>query len=130
MSEMTALQWYRDLANDTDYLTEDAKIAFAVSIERLMKQRGMSKSDLARRLGTSPAYITKILRGDSNLTIKSMVELAAAVEADLHTHLAPRHARVHWFDVLLNEPKPDTKAASAWARMAIKGAHEYIPVAA
>ncbi|WP_295584640.1 helix-turn-helix transcriptional regulator [uncultured Lamprocystis sp.] len=130
MSEMAALKWYRDLADDTDYLTEDAKIGFAVCVERRMKQQGISKTELAHRLGTSQAYVTKILRGDSNLTIKSMVELAAAVDGALHLHLTPRYARVQWLGIVQNEPEPIAAAASVWANHATKGAHGYLPVAA
>lgn len=93
MSEAAAINWYRDLANDTECMTEEVKIGFAVCVERRMNQCGMSKADLARQLGTSQAYVTKILRGDANLTIKSMVELANAVDGTLHLHVSTRQRR-------------------------------------
>ena len=131
MSEMTDTAWYRDLANDPDYLAEDAKIGFAVGVERRMRQLGMSKAELARQLATSPAYITKILRGDSNLTIHSMVALAQAVDSTLHLHLAPRAAHVRWFEVITGaRPPADTSDASLWARGATKEPHGHIPIAA
>ena len=92
MSEEAFFEWYNALDTDPEYLAEAAKNFFAVSLERRMQQQGLSKADLARRLETSPAYITKILRGDTNLTIRSMVDLARAVDSALHIHLAPAAA--------------------------------------
>ncbi|MGB4334563.1 MAG: helix-turn-helix transcriptional regulator [Chromatiaceae bacterium] len=133
MSERTDTDWYHALAHDPDYLAEDAKIGFAVSVERRMRQLGMSKADLARQMATSQAYITKILRGDSNLTIHSMVALARAVDSTLYLHLAPRAAHVRWFEVINGALPPlDTPArdASLWARHATKEPHGPIPIAA
>lgn len=119
MSQDKAIEWYRGLANDTEYLAEDAKIGFAVCVNRRLGQLGMSKAALAQKLGTSPAYVTKVLRGDANLTIKTMVELAHAVDGTLHLHIAPLQANVRWFEVF-QAPTTDTteqvKAGQAWAR--------------
>ncbi len=38
----------------------------------LMEQQGISKSDLAKRMGVSPAYITKVLRGANNFTLRKL----------------------------------------------------------
>lgn len=62
---------------------------FSEDLFLLMKERGVSKSDLAKRLGKSPAYVTKILRGQSNFTIESMVVLARALDAELDVHITP-----------------------------------------
>lgn len=94
-----ALEWFDDLERDDDCWIERAKIDFAVDLERMMERRGMRKADLAERLGTSPAYITKAMRGDVNFTIGSMVRLARAVEGNLHIHIAAKTARVRWLDI-------------------------------
>lgn len=130
MSERTDTDWYHALAHDPDYLAEDAKIGFAVGVERRMLQLGMSKAELARQLATSPAYITKILRGDSNLTIHSMVALARAVDSTLYLHLAPRAAHVRWFEVINGTTDIPARDASLWARRATKEPHGPIPIAA
>jgi transcriptional regulator with XRE-family HTH domain len=38
----------------------------------LMDKQGVSRAELARRLGASPPYITKILRGQTNMTLKTI----------------------------------------------------------
>jgi transcriptional regulator with XRE-family HTH domain len=60
---------------------------FTAEILAVMEQRGISRSELARRLGASPAYVTKILRGDANFTLASLAKLAAALGAELEIGL-------------------------------------------
>jgi transcriptional regulator with XRE-family HTH domain len=47
----------------------------------------MTRVELARRLGASPAYVTKILRGKVNFTLATMVRLSRAVGGELHVQL-------------------------------------------
>lgn len=49
-----------------------------------MEELGMSKSDLARKLGMSPIMITKFLSGESNMTLKTISQLDAALELDFN----------------------------------------------
>ncbi|MHB1750519.1 MAG: helix-turn-helix domain-containing protein [Acidithiobacillus sp.] len=67
----------------TAFWISRAKERFTEDLFVLMKADGVSKSELAARLGTSPAYVTKILRGQSNFTIESMVVLARALDAEV-----------------------------------------------
>ena len=64
-----------------NYWIEDAKIEFALSFEHFLDKSGMNKAELAKRLDVSPAYISKVLRGDANVTIETMVKLIRAVGA-------------------------------------------------
>jgi plasmid maintenance system antidote protein VapI len=48
-------------------------------IDRLMTTQQMTKADLARKLKTSPAYVTKILRGNANFTLDSLVQIGRAL---------------------------------------------------
>lgn len=49
------------------------------SLVAAMEARGISKSELADRLGTSRAYITKLLNGDVYFTLETLVRLSAAL---------------------------------------------------
>jgi transcriptional regulator with XRE-family HTH domain len=68
--------------------------SFTEELHQLAEQRGISRAELARRLGTSPAYITKIFGGDANFTVETMVRLARAVGGQLHLHLSPQEHEV------------------------------------
>ncbi len=121
MSLNDVLGWYHQLGDDPEMIAEQAKIDFAVAIERLMGQIGISKSELAKRIDTSPAYVTKVLRGDTNLTIESMANLSHAVDGCLHIHVAPASASVRWFEVAsqdssLRTPQPADQIAIAWQK--------------
>lgn len=94
----SGFEWYRALPQDDAYWSEAAKQDFAVAVERLMVRHGIGKREFARELKTSPAYVTKVLRGDTNLTIDSMVKLARAVGGTVHIHVAPKEANVRWFE--------------------------------
>jgi len=56
---------------------------FTEGLHKLMEANGVSRSDLARRLGVSPAYVTKVLRGNVNFTLDSMVRLVRAAGGDV-----------------------------------------------
>jgi transcriptional regulator with XRE-family HTH domain len=63
------------------YLAEKCVLQYTGEIDRLMEKRQLSRAELGRRIGASPAYVTKVLRGETNLTIKTMVSLADALGA-------------------------------------------------
>lgn len=73
---------------------------FTEELHELMQQRAVSKAELARRIDCSPAYVSKVLRGDSNLTIDSMVKLVRAVDGQLCIHVTRQEDEVRWFDVI------------------------------
>lgn len=60
------------------YWIEAAKLHFAVSLDRQRVAAGLTYKDVADKLGTSAAYISKVFRGDTNVTVESMVKLARA----------------------------------------------------
>lgn len=98
--------------HDAAYWAEDAKIEFAVAVERRMEALGLSRRGLADAIESSPAYITKLLRGDANLTIESMAKVSHALGARLHIHIAPEESSVRWLEVLPVSKEP--VAAKAW----------------
>lgn len=58
-----------------EFQVELAILEFTSQLNRLMQEQKINKVELAKRLGTSPAYITKVFRGDANFTLRSMVKL-------------------------------------------------------
>ncbi|PCI00267.1 MAG: hypothetical protein COB79_05925 [Zetaproteobacteria bacterium] len=109
-----SLNWYDNLDQDLEYIAEDKKINAAITISRRMDQLNMSKADLAKKISSSPAYITKVLRGDSNLTIESLVKLSDAIDADLQINICPRASKVH-FDTFFHQHKTKEQS-NAWLK--------------
>lgn len=48
-----------------------------------MEELGMSKRELAERMGVSPAQITKIIKGNQNMTLKTIAKLECALGMDI-----------------------------------------------
>ena len=55
-----------------------------------MESQGVSKAELARRVGKSRAYVTQSLSGDRNMTLGSLARFADALNADAIVDLKPR----------------------------------------
>ena len=71
------------------YQAEGASIRFTEELVALMKSRGVTLTARAEKIGTSPAYVTKILRGDTNFTLDSMVRIAQALDCEVTVGLHP-----------------------------------------
>ena len=84
------------------YWVEASIIEFTMDIGRLMDEQDISRAELARRLGTSRAYVTKLLGGNANFTLETMNKVAMALGAVVHVHVAARDTVVRWKD----DPRP------------------------
>lgn len=65
-------------------------VDFTEGLHKIMEVNGVSRSELARRLGVSPAYITKVLRGNVNFTLDSMVRLVRTAGGEVSLQVAPK----------------------------------------
>jgi len=81
-------QLYREAERHEDYWTAGAILEFTESVVREMERQGLTRTQLAERLGVTPAYVTKVLRGKVNFTLTTMVRLARALSTDLQVRLA------------------------------------------
>jgi transcriptional regulator with XRE-family HTH domain len=82
-----------------EYRAEGASIEFTNAMLTRMRQVGISRSKLAAKIGVNPAYISKILRGDTNFSLETMVKIATALESDFRCHLQPTGTKSQWLDV-------------------------------
>ena len=88
-----------------DYWHEGAITEFTLDLERRMEEQDISRAELARRMGTSRAYITRLLGGNANFTLMTMVKLSMAVGGALHLHISDQKATTRWQDTLPREKK-------------------------
>lgn len=70
---------FAGLEHDEEYLAIDFAELFDREIQRAMKAQGVNRKELAERIKVSPARITKLLSGEGNLTVRSMVQVALAL---------------------------------------------------
>ncbi|MCH9003845.1 MAG: helix-turn-helix transcriptional regulator [Proteobacteria bacterium] len=86
-----------------DYWAEGAVLDFTEDLARIMHQNDVSRAELAKRVGTSPAYITKVFSGEANFTIETMTKFALAVDHVIRIHVAPEDSRTVWHDVYTSD---------------------------
>ena len=71
-----------------------------------MRERGISRADLAARMGVSPGRVSQILGGGENLTLRTLSALAAALDARFDFEL--HSLKVD--DTFTSRAKADTEA--------------------
>ena len=55
---------------------------FLSELQKLMEELGLNKKELAKRIGTSPSYITQLFRGDKIINLHTLAKIE--VEFDRH----------------------------------------------
>lgn len=79
---------------------------FTEELCRRMESLRMSRKAFAERIGHTPAYVTQVLRGDENLTAKTMAKLARAVGSVVRIHLASVGSYTTWIDLPASARRP------------------------
>lgn len=88
------------------YKTEAAVLEFTEELVARMECQGVTRAALARKIGCSPAYVTKILRGSTNFTLESMVKVADVLGCKIRTHLQSEGTQTRWFDLGASVQEP------------------------
>ena len=101
---------YKEAERQDDYWIARRALDFTEDVVRVMTDMKVTRAELARSLGTSQAYITKLLRGDVNFTLGTMVRLARALDAEFRISLCRK----------LN-PSNDLKARASRTRLVRTG---------
>lgn len=87
-----------------DYWIHDAIHEFTEGLCSLMSRRDVSKSELARRIDSSPAYITKVMRSNTNFTLASMVRLVRALGGQVKVKVCADEDWAEWVHVHSHRP--------------------------
>ena len=75
-----ATNLFEELATDVDFHFELLSNQVGLTVSQRMEDLGLTRSALARRLEKTPAWVTQLLRGDGNLTLRTLASLAVALE--------------------------------------------------
>lgn len=71
-------QWSR---KNGDWLKRSSKIAFRILSE--LDRKGLSQKELAAKMGVSPQYVNKIVKGKENLSLETISKIEEALEISL-----------------------------------------------
>ncbi len=84
---MTRKNDYQDLMKDASFrkllAIESLATEAAELIARLMAEKKVNKAALAKRLNRSRAWVTQLLSGKTNMTVRTLAELAYVLESEV-----------------------------------------------
>ena len=87
-------KWFQEkldnFREDNDYYAEELILDLTEQIISMMTKLGLTRTELAGRLGVSKAHVTKLLNGNTNITLKTMTVLARSLGCDVTIDLCPR----------------------------------------
>ena len=66
----------RNVEQSEQYWISGAQIEFSMKIVNIMKEENLNQKQLAGILEVSPAYVSKLLAGNQNLTLNTMIRYA------------------------------------------------------
>src|SRR5450756_2779769 len=90
VTELTFKQMFAEARGMPEYWEEGAILDFTEALYVAMEEQGVTRAELAHRLGTSQAYVTRVLGGHANFTLKTMAKLALALGLQLEVGLGPQ----------------------------------------
>ncbi len=93
-----------ETSHDPDFELYGVLLDVTEGIVKRMIDQGVRRTDLAERLGTSRAYVTKLLDGQENMTLKTLVRVANALEMKVDAKFVPR-------ELSAKAKKPQVKTA-------------------
>jgi len=96
---------------------EYKKLMIVEDLLQLMNEQGITRGELAMRMGVQPSRVTSMLTGTNNFTIETLVRAGRAVGAELQQHFVPQPAA----------QSQTAKAGKAGARQLTRVAEEEKP---
>ena len=94
---MHVKSWFTDkldkYADDPEFLTEEAILDFTEKLVTKMQELKVNRAELAKRLNVSKAFVTKLLNGNPNMTIKTMVSISNVLGCKLNLDIYSKEYR-------------------------------------
>jgi transcriptional regulator with XRE-family HTH domain len=90
---LSAEQWFSALLaqdeNDPDALTDDLVLDVTEQIYRAMQDAGLRPSNLAERMNVSRSFVSQLLNGRPNMTMRTLIGVALALGLRVQIELRP-----------------------------------------
>ncbi len=114
----------RDEDFDRLVLQEELILDVTETLTRALEQAGVTRAELAGRLGRSPGFVSQVLGGGRNLTLRTIADIAAALSVrpalalsvDCETKREPAAQWIHEVQPCERVPQifEDIDAPSSW----------------
>ncbi len=79
---------------DSEFIYEGLLLDISYQLKLLMEEKGVSKKELAKRMGVKPSYITKIF-GGANISLKTIAKILAALKVDATLTISKRENKLN-----------------------------------
>jgi transcriptional regulator with XRE-family HTH domain len=106
---------FDSVRNTIPYKVEGLIIELTEQIAARLKVLGLSRSAFAERLGTSPAYASKLLSGGTNFTLESLVKVAEALNSEVRVEMVSKDSLASWIPALEKSMPPRRAECMIWA---------------
>ncbi len=91
---MNTEKWFKDkleaFREDAEFYAEELILDLTEQVVVAMKELGVNRTELAARMGVSKAFITKLLRGNTNITLRTMASLAKSLGCNVNIDVCPK----------------------------------------
>lgn len=95
---MSTEKWFKDKLEafweDAEFYAEELILDLTEQVVVAMEELGINRTELAARMGVSKAFITKLLRGNTNITLKTMASLARSLGCNVNIDICPKDAQL------------------------------------
>jgi len=106
-------EWLEEFRDDPEYISHGLLMDATDLICREMEAQGLSRRELAERLGVSPQYVTKFLNTPGNTTLLQIVRFAQALGLDVVSPIVARPAAKKASRPVRKAGRPARRAAAA-----------------
>lgn len=100
-------EYETDFERDPEYVAERLAIRFTEQISGLLIREDMTRADLAEAMGVTRAYVSKVFNAAPNLTLRSIANVALAMNAKVTISVESRNRE------MVAAPTPDAPALAA-----------------
>lgn len=90
-------KYFEEAMKNAGFYVEMLKLEVTEDICRLMEEKNVTRYQLAKMMDCSPANITKLLRGSTNLTIETLAKIAFLLDSKWAVRAVPSNYEVDVF---------------------------------
>jgi transcriptional regulator with XRE-family HTH domain len=89
MSKTLVEKYVEDLEHMRLFQQERSIYEVTAMLEALMEEQGISRAELAKRLGRTKGWVTQLLDGESNKTIRTVADVCAVLGQEFCSYHQP-----------------------------------------
>lgn len=117
MNETQVQRFIQDPENLRLFQQERLILEITARLCHIMENKGVSRKELAERLGTSKGYITQLLDGRANMTLRKIADVFAALGEAVELTSKPVESTVRPIMTICEAPANWRKPAQqAWSQ--------------